>query len=914
MSKKIWIGIGQLGCAAAELLAEKTAGKACVLAVDTDRATEYALQHAKSISLADPRTVDKVLADLDAAAIGKWFPCDPTRVEFASFTFQYMNDGAGMWRKKAMLAFAAYLARPEEGALHRELAAFAAETGGEAELGILASLSGGTGSGLLLPLTLYVTRELAARGVKVNAIRAVLAPPEILEGKLGNEQLLRARANAFAAMAEWRSVFAPASQEKSADGITSLPFGGKDDPYFGDLFSHFAHDEEKQCRPFGQVAVCRKQAELHTVEDYARLMTDIARLQGWETVAQTEKTNDAPFAEWTLSHTVYPLERVVAYIADRSVQSLVEEKILPMQKQTDRALAQIRAGVYENRLLFRYRESALAEAVHAAACLQDALCEGMAEDIPVMIAHLADRIGESFHTESTDRIAQWQASVTEPRGVRAAWRRLFRIEDRPFAEQAAQSRLWLTDHYTQCMERSSQTKELTQQISQMISQEMIRREGRVLHPTAALVRLATAYREVERMLGAGNEESVSSMLRGAQLPAEWLRAESASEGKGRYCRFGTTRLFTRFENAQDRRVAILTADDRAAFMADVKLVHDRVVRHFTVDHLRHALALIGARLNSYYRLYATLTELTERPRPEVKEQPLGGRVRYVGVSDSELADTYASYRAWESDEYREQIVAREMLLGEAMETAPTEHMTAITPWLTELHDRLWQTAKTQCHACGFAEDLSGQSVLHQLYRAACYAPDMLRNAFAEGMYPTYYYVSPPHTGDGEVNAVCHRALLILPAAEKTYVEKHPEIFGEGDAARAVETLLGQYGNIPCRVVFTEEQAPHRFTLCRESLGMRFADLEWLRETPPRSPCAVAYQKALAKYSECRTEIWNPHLSIHLSAKAESVVSPGENLKQKETRSEPETIVLLLSERRAQIYADLCDQHLGEQNI
>ncbi len=233
------LGIGGTGAKALQNAFCKAEDCAILpIAFDTDALFLEKLNLPNKMDLSANETLGSVLDRLDPACYS-WmsFYGEEGRTRIESAELARMNIGAGGWRAKAVLAFLAFCQNEEKReALHTAIdAAFqSAEEGDTFELYAVASLAGGTGSGLLLPITLYVKKYIREKyGVRIPTA-ALLMSAGVFSYALLKEQLVLANANAYATIRELNAV----NQTAWGNGNPDARFviGSAGDPAIGLLF------------------------------------------------------------------------------------------------------------------------------------------------------------------------------------------------------------------------------------------------------------------------------------------------------------------------------------------------------------------------------------------------------------------------------------------------------------------------------------------------------------------------------------------------------------------------------------------------------------------------------------------------------------------------------------------------------
>lgn len=332
------VGIGGIGVRAASFFAGQThpfSAPAFSLAFDTDEGSLEGAFPAVPFSLCNGNTLEKTVKDLGEENIGYYFPCDPAqgRVEYGQATA--MNRGANRFRMKAMVAFADFLHDAERrdalDAKLNEIMDTEEET--ETEVYTVASLAGGTGAALFMPISLYIARAFRQKG-RCARFFALLTAPGILPAHADAVQQIKENANAYAALRELSAAMACQS-----DGPAAVPFrlGRKGDPYFGLLFPQT--DSGTVQRPFARVYLMDKRPGVSTADAYISLTGEVLEALCVGAGVPKEETEDGqaePYVGISLSELIYPLESISDYAAGKRVWEQ-NEKWIPLFAHADAA-------------------------------------------------------------------------------------------------------------------------------------------------------------------------------------------------------------------------------------------------------------------------------------------------------------------------------------------------------------------------------------------------------------------------------------------------------------------------------------------------------------------------------------------------------------------------------------------------
>lgn len=140
--------------------------------------------------------------DIDKHARDTWFPVNPI------LNSKTLTEGAGQVRAVSRMAFETAVRAGKMEELHKAIEDLYKLEGGEYEQAlrviIVSSLAGGTGSGLILPVALYIKNYLATRfRQSANITRGFFLLPEVFYGVIpGQAERNNLKSNAYATLRE----------------------------------------------------------------------------------------------------------------------------------------------------------------------------------------------------------------------------------------------------------------------------------------------------------------------------------------------------------------------------------------------------------------------------------------------------------------------------------------------------------------------------------------------------------------------------------------------------------------------------------------------------------------------------------------------------------------------------------------
>ncbi len=198
MAKKvILLGIGTSGSYIVDSFAQKQKLNSPVIccAMDTDSRVLERINYAEKILLAREGCIEDAIFRLGKEQVRDYFPCEDTDLYSVSYVNKInLDGGANLWRSKALLMLQDFLADETRNQTFLNLFKNE-EPETEIHLYIIASLCGGTGSGLFSFLAEYLKESVAS-------IQGLLLCPDIYEDLYSAEQQIMIQANAYTALRE----------------------------------------------------------------------------------------------------------------------------------------------------------------------------------------------------------------------------------------------------------------------------------------------------------------------------------------------------------------------------------------------------------------------------------------------------------------------------------------------------------------------------------------------------------------------------------------------------------------------------------------------------------------------------------------------------------------------------------------
>lgn len=313
------IGIGGSGCKSVSSFINKMKNSdapVTCLFVDTDGSEAVFGEHAVSLSCAE--RLHGAVSTLDRATLDAWFPYDFDDSQNEFLKSVRMDNGTGLWRAKALLMFARYMSSDKNKALFcGRIDEALGDASDVTEIYVVASLAGGTGSGLFLPITLFVKKYIRQTAGKDVNVTAFLIGADVYESVLSAEQRVKANSNAYAALKELNAVNTAVSE----GGDVRFRLGDETDKALGLLFDADNAVKSAVGLPFGTVYMFERHAGIQSPAVHVEMVSDALAYVCRETKERTVKLKcrDAVFGGIQITKIAYPKKSIADYICKKKL-------------------------------------------------------------------------------------------------------------------------------------------------------------------------------------------------------------------------------------------------------------------------------------------------------------------------------------------------------------------------------------------------------------------------------------------------------------------------------------------------------------------------------------------------------------------------------------------------------------------
>ncbi len=328
MKNVLILGLGGTGAHVAELFSAYRQNVSC-LVLDSDMETISQISHPK-VCMTDNMSLGNAIEKMGADTVSEFFPCEsaPGKADYVK-TLE-MGRGANGWRMKGLLSFEYMLSDSEKSeAFQSALDALVNKNDRyeNIEIDIVASLSGGTGSALFLPVALYIKRYFKSKYGRDVVVNAFLACSDIYSGVLTSENKVKAYANAYAALQELNAVDLLSTgynKKAKAESRCLITYKiGSSKSRMGVLFDS-ANPEFSfpAAQPFCKVYLFDKIPGMETVPAHERAMARILQI----IVDGEANESQRLYSCLSIAEVVFDGDKIVDYVAKKKVYDDMDDE------------------------------------------------------------------------------------------------------------------------------------------------------------------------------------------------------------------------------------------------------------------------------------------------------------------------------------------------------------------------------------------------------------------------------------------------------------------------------------------------------------------------------------------------------------------------------------------------------------
>ena len=757
----------------------------------------------------------------------------------------------------------------------------------------VASLAGGTGSGLFMPIALYVKKYFEEKCAKIAKSIAILAMPDIYENCYSAEQRVKSYANAYAALREYNAVLLSTHAEEnvnSASGQPPIMFklgnqNGVPEVLFDSEKSEY---RQPSANPFDRLYLFERVPGVMSAGMHADIIADIiVSICKCDIIACSEKTTkkatDAIFGGISLVNINYPQDSIVKYITKRQLSDLATCEIVRAHKAV---LSEMRRRSGEARLygyafsdnIEQYAEIFVAvaddmfsnEGTNLALIGRDPMKfenDRSADNVGKInyLSELSAVVDESLECESRQLL---EALISSPIRVTPGKRRKAKTKPIDVVESAADCRVWLRDVYRHGLKAavnekqkfvSSLLEECSDSSKFSIPGNILTKDGEYLHPVYALLRLCLVHRELSRICKRTNGYRVSDEpdFDKAELSDKMLRVDRSTL-RSKYAKQGENRfgLLINDQAANPKKLA----DDSILFIRDLDEVYHRLTDRLRGFQYATALEVVESMISAYRSFFDCVCSMSDDLDVDVKLMLISGgsdngNVVNVGAASDRKQALYAEYiKSYIEDS--DAVFAYTALMGKLVRHAimQTDEDSSYRGAVSCVFDGLEKLYSEQCRASALYRNEIERNVLDVMLDTRNAVS--LSKVFRGRIVPLHVKMPEAYS---EYKTVKSQTVSIFDREIHKFIENNPDRLPCKDPVNFVEKLMYRAGEYEGVATFADNIGQKKMLLRRETVNIRPYFVEMIDELSDEHLGYKCYIRALRNMVAHTTKMWDPHI-------------------------------------------------------
>ncbi len=885
------IGIGGFGSRLSSEVTRKMKGNGLAVtsfAVDTDLEDIKEISCDYKLNMFVPERLCDTLERLESEKV-RIFSEDTRELGYVKNL--PMDKGANSWRMKAMVSFISYMNDEENKKKFDDyLDSFSFNADDSYVFNVFTSLAGGTGSALFIPLTLYIKRFLKEKGCRKVEFTLYCACPDIFVEGLNRELKAKAYANAYASLSELHTINCVALRKNQSkikigyeNSSVGVLFDGGNSEYYN-----------KERMPFGEVYIFDRMPGLFSTDIHLSILADYAYyvMSGYS--AETPVKNCAIIKSYTASQINLDTEDIIDYIAKYGVENSINNELFTPFFQLERSETlptdskynggrRDEVGEYSNKII-RFVENLSVSSKEKTTCLLGRLDE---ENHPLIIDNddwllsyrkkIFNAIGKRFENDEYKEIV---SSLVKSKDKKKSKRKA--LADLLDKIKVLNEKL---DEYYAFTEETVEKENfkdflLGDDLNTSLVENVLKEDGKYIHPTLALVRLCKIYVEFieqKEMSANVNKKKNNAKEKGKGIPDELLLLVNhvtdsfgyGALGKDRFLRVIAKRedktnvndLSSKEKRAylrRKKRYVLSNANAEGTIYFDYREVLQNIVYDKESYYFEKFAELVGGLIEEYQNTVKELSLIKYQIKEEVssskKERVSQGVYYGVATSEEEREKSLTEY----CDEIRplghfdaDNDLGRRVF-EYSLNNIGKEKTDSLKP-ITKLFELFVSDAKERIKKTDFYEKLEGENVFSKIL-------EPIRKSYEDSYVRKAMMISSNLLTVNKVKEKETKILFISKnTAEHVLSLKDKLNLRAETAIDAVDELIVDMGEYNAYIKIVDEMSDKKAYVICEKSGITVPSLSKMNGDKDLCIYKDEYEKAMEKVVSLDTPMWNPHI-------------------------------------------------------
>lgn len=885
MEKQILVlGIGGSACGIVNSIARQTRQSnmsAVCIGLDTDNRVLPQLGNIKQVSLAREGSLADLVSAMPSSVFENLLACsnEPFISEYVGKV--NLNCGAGMWRAKALLMLEDFLSDEERKKSLLDIVdqCISSAPDADIELYTVASLAGGTGSALFLPLALYLKDYILKATGKGITAKAVLAGPDIYEDLLSGEQKVKAKSNSYAALRELNGVQVAVScgddAVKLKENAVSFSVNSGEEGALGKLFvsNNGASPAEGQF-PFEKIYYFERTSGVNSLKGQEEIIADTvysimgnAALESYES-GRVKLDPAAIYSGASLTRIAAAKKSVCQYIGRKLINEMAFSDAIKLYSRVEAAVAtDVKLGItqrVDTTVAYRQKAITLAEEYFAnntnATEFFGISTNGEIPNLDIYdyFNRLSAYIGKATDIPAVKSIKATVKGIKmgeiTAKTLKKQKKNLFTL-----SEEAAKGCFELYKSAVDTFQKKSEAflAEVVKKGSSIsVNDIIIKNNNKPDNPVFAFLRLCYLSQFIAEKREANSGKCISDKPQAPikELPCGYLTVTAAQKDdkklpKGRYA----SASCDRFEGLLHKNKRLLgdREEDMLAFAVDAEEILSRIETAVESAYLGVLSVEIDRLLEKYISIFESLQLNKKDAEVELKVSALhcsaiGGQTQFLFSSPEEKERFY-------------QIYVKKLLDGEEENVANSIFCRDIAEYVaqnksddvTELVNGIVESVGKTLSESSFAENCFGKDIIESLFKAMEDPQSKARTLCAFFFSGTSVKTVLKDVEKGSCGPEPYMGVMISQKRELDATEK------ENLKGVITETLY-DLGELPTTVEFVDYLEEDSLYIYRENMGITLGEIAFANEEKDISGLN-SIDKAMEIMASQRTPMWNPYL-------------------------------------------------------
>lgn len=648
------------------------------LILDTDLASLDKYDVDYKIELTKNEVIYETVKRVGIDNIKSWFETNPNQPNTNFMKRVDMHKGCHLWRQQSLLAFEDFIRGPKNAIFFETIDKMFEEyeEGQVNQFYIISSICGGTGSGLLLPLSMYIKQYINEKyriDIKFNAL---LTCPDIYINELVADNKTKCYANAYATMQEIDNI--DKVTKGYNDNIESKSFNIDIKLEYFNKMLFDSNDKNYQKRenfPFENIYLIDKLPTIDSITTHELYIVNVLKNLITNYKTQNE-VSDIVYQSLFVKKVIYPYQHTLKYVVSQKAlddiknewlyfYNFVEEQVKLSSEDNNKLYNNSSSTVFLNILdqidgnsnldeciLNRYSNLEEYEKIIK---YDNKYEKKYVEKIAIEIEDVILNYCYNFDSEELEEQIKEQINITplsffDTKSKKDQKKEVILKEVRNFIIE-------LKKYYYKKLKNieEDQNKFIEQNLITLIKKVVVDEQNTYVHPMIAYIRLNRLYKNINGLLTSQKLLDIKNLYEYNEIilpdiifdieedPEAKKKRIEAKEQPNSYIAAGRSRFARLLQN--DAKHLKSLEEEYESIKMDFKMIIQNLKEQIALYYNVVTLNVLNVLLNNYYQVFKKTKKVYEDLEDEVKV------IKLLGSSDSSILKNLKSQEKYKTSAY-----------------------------------------------------------------------------------------------------------------------------------------------------------------------------------------------------------------------------------------------------------------------